>query len=124
MKIIRRFAAYFLATTVLVFPHLASAAGTPLQLHDGDFIGRSVDAYYGLVQVQATVQGGAVVSVKTLKFPNHSGESRSINRRALPILQQEVLARQAGRIDIVSGATLTSRAYAASLRDALVQSRK
>jgi uncharacterized protein with FMN-binding domain len=91
-------------------------------LHDGSFVGGTYDAYYGTVQVQATVAGGVVTSVKALKFPNHSGTSRSINRQALPYLLQEVVAKQSAKIDIISGATLTSRAYISSLRDALVLS--
>ncbi len=88
-------------------------------LHDGEFMGQVYDAYYGVLQVKAVVQGGAIVDVNALKFPNHSGTSRSINRQALPYLLQEVVAKQSSRIDIISGATLTSRAYIASLRDAL-----
>ncbi len=93
-------------------------------LHDGNFTGGTYDAYYGTVQIQATVQGGQITDVKTLKFPNHSGTSRSINRQALPYLLQEVAQAQSSKIDIISGATLTSRAYIKSLRDALNQSAK
>ena len=50
-------------------------------LHDGSYIGNTYDAYYGVVQVQATVKNGQLADVKALKFPNHSGESRSINRQ-------------------------------------------
>jgi uncharacterized protein with FMN-binding domain len=89
-------------------------------LHDGSFIGNIYDAYYGVVQVQATIKNGQLADVKTLKFPNHSGESRSINRQALPMLQQEVVQAQTARVRIISGATLTSRAYIASLKDALI----
>lgn len=124
MPIKARVASYFLATTVLLFPQGASAANSLSTLHDGSFVGRAFDAYYGMVQVQTTIQGGAVSQVKAVKFPNHSGESRSINRQALPILQQEVVAAQSARINMVSGATLTSRAYIASLRDALLQASK
>jgi uncharacterized protein with FMN-binding domain len=91
-------------------------------MKDGSFVGGTYDAYYGTVQVQATVQGGRITAVKALKFPNHSGTSRSINRQALPYLLQEVVAKQSARINIISGATLTSRAYIASLRDALKNS--
>ncbi len=93
-------------------------------LHDGEFMGRIYDAYYGVVQVKAVVQGGSIVDVQALKFPNHSGTSRSINRQALPYLLQEVVAKQTSRVNIISGATLTSRAYIASLHDALVLSAK
>ena len=89
-------------------------------MHDGSFIGNTYDAYYGVVQVQATVRNGQLADVKALKFPNHSGESRYINQQALPMLQQEVVTAQTARVHIISGATLTSRAYIASLRDALL----
>lgn len=131
MKILSRFALALLSSVAassfaqaatVVDPNLQFAAATVL--HDGVFVGGNYDAYYGTVQVQATVQGGQIVGVKTLRFPNHSGESRSINRQALPMLQQEVVVAQTARINMVSGATLTSRAYIASLRDALKKSAK
>jgi uncharacterized protein with FMN-binding domain len=102
----------------VVDPNLQLVAGSAV-LHDGSFVGGTYDAYYGKVQIQATVRGGSVVGVKALKFPNRSGTSRSINRQALPYLLQEVVAKQSARIDIISGASLTSRAYIKSLRDAL-----
>ncbi len=129
MNILSRFALILLSSVAVfsfaqaatvVDPHLQLVAAAAL--HDGVFVGGNYDAYYGTVQVQATVQGGQVVGVKTVRFPNHSGESRSINRQALPMLLQEVVAAQSSRIDMISGATLTSRAYIASLRDALKQS--
>lgn len=95
-----------------------------LVLHDGTFVGGSYSAYYGPVQVQVTVSGGAIVDAKAIKFPNKSGTSRSINRQALPYLQQELINAQSGRIDLISGATLTSRAYVKSVRDALNKSAK
>jgi uncharacterized protein with FMN-binding domain len=100
---------------------------SPIQLaaagkyRDGSYDGRAYDAYYGMVQVQATVQGGQLTSVKVLQFPNHSGTSRSINRQALPILKSEVLTAQTVRVNMISGATLTSRAYLRSLNGALKQ---
>jgi uncharacterized protein with FMN-binding domain len=90
-------------------------------LRDGTFVGRGFDAYWGIVQVQASIQSGRLVSVDTLKSPNHNRTSKSINRAALPPLQQEAVRTQSARVHIVSGATLTSRAYAASLKDALKQ---
>jgi uncharacterized protein with FMN-binding domain len=112
MKFLKHMAVLLLAS--VSYSSIASAA-----LTDGSFVGGTYDAYYGTVQVQATVQGGRITAVKALKFPNHSGTSRSINRQALPYLLQEVVAKQSARINIISGATLTSRAYIASLRDAL-----
>ena len=98
----------------------AVLAASQHALRDGDFVGNIYDAYYGVVQVQASIRNGQLADVKALKFPNHSGESRSINRQALPMLQQEVVQTQNARVRIISGATLTSRAYIASLQDALL----
>jgi uncharacterized protein with FMN-binding domain len=90
-----------------------------MTLHDGSFVGGTYSAYYGPVQVQVTVRGGVIVDGTALKFPNKSGTSRSINRQALPYLKQELISAQSGRINLISGATLTSKAYVKSLRDAL-----
>jgi uncharacterized protein with FMN-binding domain len=90
-------------------------------LRDGTFVGRGFDAYWGIVQVRANVQNGRLVSIDTLKSPNHNRTSKSINRGALPPLQQEAVRIQSARVHVISGATLTCRAYAASLKDALKQ---
>ena len=89
--------------------------------HDGSYTGQVFDAYYGEVQVQANISGGCVASIEVLQYPADRRTSRRINDQALPMLQSEVLRAQSGRIDVVSGATLTSRAYIASLRNALAQ---
>jgi uncharacterized protein with FMN-binding domain len=89
--------------------------------HDGAFTGQVFDAYYGDVQVQANVSGGCVTSVNVLQYPADRRTSRRINDQALPMLQSEAIQAQGGKIDIITGATLTSRAYIRSLRDALAQ---
>jgi uncharacterized protein with FMN-binding domain len=96
-------------------------AGSAVHLKNGSFTGQPFDAYYGLVQVQANVSGGKLVSVDVLQSPGHQRTSRYINNQALPLLQQEVIQAQSFHVNIISGATLTSRAYARSLRDALGQ---
>jgi uncharacterized protein with FMN-binding domain len=87
--------------------------------HDGAFTGQVFDAYYGAVQVQANVSGGCVTSIDVLQYPADRRTSRRINDQALPMLQSEVIQAQSGKVDIITGATLTSRAYIRSLRDAL-----
>jgi len=101
----------------------ASQAGAAT-LHDGTFDGGTYDAYFGPVQVEITVQGGQVVDAQALQSPGHRRTSIAINRQALPYLQQEVVQAQSARINIISGATLTSRAYIKSLVDALGQAVK
>jgi uncharacterized protein with FMN-binding domain len=88
---------------------------------DGRSTGPVYDAYYGVVQVQAVIRDGRVVAVNVLRYPFHSGTSRSINRRALPRLEHEVITAQSADVHAVSGATLTSDAFIRSLSGALRQ---
>jgi uncharacterized protein with FMN-binding domain len=86
---------------------------------NGTFQGQTVDAYYGLVQVQVSIQGGALKSVQFLQYPNDRRTSRQINDIAMPYLQQEAIQAQSANVDIVSGATLTSQGFEMSLQSAL-----
>ena len=99
---------------------LANAGIAPIYA-DGSYKGPIVDAYYGLMQVQANITGGQLVSVDILQYPKDRRTSRSINSQALPILQSEVIAAQTTHVDLVSGATLTSEAFLRSLTAALTQ---
>jgi len=90
---------------------------------DGKYPGPSVNAYYGLVRVEAEIQGGRITSVSVLRYPSDRSTSRYINSRALPVLESEVVSAQSARVDIVTGATLTSTAYIRSLQSALSQAR-
>jgi uncharacterized protein with FMN-binding domain len=86
---------------------------------DGSFTGPAYDTYYGPVQVQVTVQGGRVVAVDVPVYPADRRASQRINSRALPMLESEVISAQSARVNIISGATLTSDAYLRSLNAAL-----
>lgn len=86
---------------------------------DGIYTGPTADAYYGLIQIQALVQGGQLTALKVLKYPSDRRTSININRQALPMLRDEAISAQSANVDIISGATLTSRAFIQSLRGAL-----
>jgi uncharacterized protein with FMN-binding domain len=86
---------------------------------DGTYKGPEIDAYYGLVQVQATVHGGKLSSVQFLEYPSDRRTSVEINNIAVPYLQQEAMQVQSASVDIISGATLTSEAFIMSLQNAL-----
>ncbi|MBG1230798.1 FMN-binding protein [Aestuariivirga litoralis] len=92
-----------------------------LAVKDGTFDGAAYDAYYGPVQVELVINGGRIVNATALQSPDHRRTSVAINKQALPYLRQEVIQAQSGRVNAVSGATLTSRAYASSVADALRQ---
>jgi uncharacterized protein with FMN-binding domain len=86
---------------------------------DGTYTGAETDAYYGLVQVEAVIQDGKIADVQFLEFPQDRRTSVRINSRAVPSLQTEALQAQSAQVDMISGATLTSRAFIQSLQSAL-----
>ena len=97
-------------------------AGVELAAHgyvDGVYTGPAADAYYGIVQLQALIQGGRLTALKVLKYPSDRRTSININRQALPMLRDEAISAQSANVDIISGATLTSRAFIQSLGGAL-----
>ena len=73
------------------------------------------------VQVQATVQGGKITDVQFLKYPTDRRTSQWINSQATPWLRTEALQAQSSRVNIISGATLTSEGFIMSLQSALSQ---
>jgi len=93
------------------------------QYKNGTYTGAAVDAYYGMVQVQALIQGGALADVTFLQYPSDRSTSRFINSQAMPILIQEAIRAQSANVDIVSGATHTSGGFRQSLEGALAQAK-
>jgi uncharacterized protein with FMN-binding domain len=83
--------------------------------------GDSTDTRWGPVQVQITVASGKITDVKVVDYPNGNGRDEQINARALPILVRETMDAQSAKIDMVSGATVTSEGYLGSLQSALDQ---
>ena len=88
---------------------------------DGSYTGSTEDAYYGNVQVKATISGGKIANVIFLQYPNTHSTSVYINQQAMPYLQQEAIQTQTANVNIVSGATYTSQAFIQSLSNALQQ---
>jgi uncharacterized protein with FMN-binding domain len=93
------------------------------QYKDGQYTGTSVDAFYGFVQVQATVSGGKITNVQFLSYPNDRSNSVQINSQDMTYLIQEAIAAQSANVNIVSGATDTSQAFIQSLGAALAQAK-
>ena len=96
-----------------------TAASDQALYKDGVYTGPQIDAYYGLVEVQATVKNGKISDVQFLKYPNDRRTSVRINTIAMPWLQQEAIQAQSANINIISGATFTSEGFAMSLNAAL-----
>lgn len=86
---------------------------------DGTFTGPETNAFYGTVQVEAIIRNGKIADVEFLDYPQDRRTSVRINSWAVPALQNEAIQAQSASVDIVSGATLTSRAFMQSLQAAL-----
>ncbi len=82
--------------------------------------GPAISYFFGTAQVQVTIQNGQITSVTALQLPAE-GRSGWISQQVEPLLKSEVLSAQSGQINLISGATYTSEAYAQSLQAALDQ---
>lgn len=90
---------------------------------DGSYTGTAADAFYGYIQVKATISGGKLTDVVFLQYPNDRDRSVFINQQAMPYLKQEAIAAQSASVNIVSGATDSSQAFIQSLSSALSQAK-
>ncbi|HVA96027.1 MAG TPA: FMN-binding protein [Candidatus Acidoferrales bacterium] len=99
------------------------ATNTSIAYKDGSYPGSAADAFYGTIQVRATVLNGKITDVQFLQYPNDSSHSVEVNQSAMPVLKQEAIQAQSANVDIVSGATQTSQAFKESLAAALSQAK-
>lgn len=83
--------------------------------------GKDVLTQFGDVQVAVTLKNGRITDVEPVTLPSDRPRSQYISQQAGPILRSEVLAAQSARINLVSGATYTSDAWATSVQSALDQ---
>jgi uncharacterized protein with FMN-binding domain len=74
---------------------------------------------FGVVTVQLTVTNGKITAATVVSWPHNDPHSSEISSFAIPVLNSEVVAAQSAQINAVSGATITSDAYAQSLQAAL-----
>ena len=79
---------------------------------------------FSLVQVQVTLTHGRLTNVVTVALTGDGPHTQALNARAEPILRREALQAHSARIDVVSGATYTSRVWIKSLREAIEEARR
>lgn len=90
---------------------------------DGRYTGISADAYYGNIQIVATISSGKLTDVQFLDYPHDRGTSIRINTQAMPYLRSEAIQAQSANVNTVSGATDSSGAFRQSLASALTQAK-
>jgi len=83
------------------------------------YTGSVAQTRWGPVQVEVTVAGGKITAVDVVQHPNGNWRDQEINDYALPVLVQATLDAQSAKVDMVSGATVTSGGYLESLQSAL-----
>lgn len=87
----------------------------------GTYTGDAVQTRWGLVQVEITVQNGKITKAEAVQYPQENHKDVEINSFAVPTLNAAVVQAQSANIDSISGATVTSQGYIASLQSALDQ---
>lgn len=101
-------------------PAAGSGASTPAGGGAVRSVTGATEQYgYGELAVRVSVRGGRIVSVSVPFIQTSEQYSQQLASEAIPTLNNEVLTAQSAHINGVSGATYTSRAYAASLQAAL-----
>jgi uncharacterized protein with FMN-binding domain len=87
---------------------------------DGTYTGSVADAFYGSLQVSATITGGKITDVEFLQAPS-DGHSGDVSTMAEPVLKQEAITAQSANVATVSGATQDTTAFQSSLAVALAK---
>jgi uncharacterized protein with FMN-binding domain len=87
--------------------------------HSGTVTGRVAHTDYGGVQVRVTVAHGRIVRVTALRLPHGNQMDVRLSKPAARTLEREVISTQGAEVDMVSGASYTSRGYLRSLQSAL-----
>ena len=85
--------------------------------------GPAMTTPFSVIQVQATLTHGRLTGVKTISMSGDGPHTKALNARAEPILRAEALKAGSADIDVVSGATYTSRSYRKSLQAAIDRAR-
>jgi hypothetical protein len=81
--------------------------------------GPPIPIAHGIVQVRITTSAGRITSIAATSLPHDNAISWARSAAAAAQLAGEVLRAQSARVDAVSGATYTSRAYLTSLQAAI-----
>jgi uncharacterized protein with FMN-binding domain len=79
---------------------------------------------FSVIQVQATLTHGRLTGVKTIAMSGEGPHTEALNARAEPILRAEALRAGSADIDVVSGATSSSKIWIESLKGAIRKARR
>jgi hypothetical protein len=78
---------------------------------------------FSFMQVRVTFTGRELTRVETVEMSGTGARTQAINARAEPILREEALRAGSADIDVVTGATYTSRSYREAIQSAIDRAR-
>ena len=82
-------------------------------------MGDAIQYQYGTLQLKATLTAGRLSAVTVVRLEPEPGRSEFIDAQAIPLLRTEALRAHSANVNVISGATYTSEAYARSLQSAI-----
>jgi len=109
------------ATDELITEALTRTSGAEAVVEPVTHTGEAVETGWGEVQVTVTLEGSDITEVVALQMPEGDHHSSHISEYVEPILREEAMTHDTADVSVISGATYTSEAYAASLQSALDQ---
>lgn len=112
MKMIRYIACALCAAT-LCFSAMGCLADETLGANE--FIGENAHGAGGVIRVKVTMDGDRIADIKTIE----QHETRGLGTTAIMQLTEAILSANSAEVDDVSGATLTSVAFKAAVRQAV-----
>jgi FMN-binding domain len=87
-------------------------------------LGEPFTTPFSFMQVRVTFTGRELTRVETVEMTGTGARTQAINARAEPILRAEALRAGSANIDVVTGATYTSRSYRQALQSAIDRARR
>ena len=108
-------------------PRAISRPVEPTPAPDGrtrSAVGPASTTPFSVIQVRATLTDGRLTRVETVALTGDEPHTEALNARAEPILRAEALKAGSAKIDVVSGATSTSRIWIESLDGAIRKARR
>jgi len=109
------------ATDELVASAETQTSGAAASVEPATITGQPFETRWGDVQVEVTLAGSDITEVVALVMPDSDRHTIAISDYLEPILAEEAITYDTADVSVISGATYTSEAYAASLQSALDQ---
>jgi uncharacterized protein with FMN-binding domain len=100
---------------------VTEAAAADAAIGPVTYTGDTYATRWGDVQVAVTLEGADITEVVALQLPSGDRHTNDISDYVEPVLREEAITSDSADVSVISGATYTSEAYAASLQSALDQ---